>query len=293
MKAKLAWPLAVGLSSCLLLTAPQAGAYCRTYTCRASSSCLYDEQGCPVGGVPIAWPGRCTSYSVHQAAAPDLGLDAPTVEALLAQAYSTWQSASCSGESPSIEVLPLPAIACGYPEYNTCDRNANGWIFQTKWTHDNASLTLGLTQVSFDVHTGLIHDADVEINVPQVLAGGVDIADVITHEAGHVLGLDHSPNFDATMFAQYSGRSLSTLGADDVAGICEVYPPNRRAAVCDAMPENGFARHCGTVKCPVSGCSAAPVGIVSFRGVGWVLAGFLVFCGRRAGLARLARASRR
>jgi Matrixin/Divergent InlB B-repeat domain len=52
-----------------------------------------------------------------------------------------------------------------------------------------------------------------------------NFAEVATHELGHVLGLDHSPDPDATMYylARFDGRGAA-LGQDDVNGLRAIYP---------------------------------------------------------------------
>lgn len=51
---------------------------------------------------------------------------------------------------------------------------------------------------------------------------GVDLMSVALHEIGHNLGLDHSPEFCATMNAFYSGVKRN-LGQDDLNGIRDLY----------------------------------------------------------------------
>jgi len=59
--------------------------------------------------------------------------------------------------------------------------------------------------------------------------GGVNNAayleDILTHEFGHALGLDHSSVADATMYPSYSycSQALRTLAADDIAGVQSLY----------------------------------------------------------------------
>jgi hypothetical protein len=48
-------------------------------------------------------------------------------------------------------------------------------------------------------------------------------ADVFTHELGHTLGLGHSPDSSAIMFASAQAPYAATLGDDDAAGICFLY----------------------------------------------------------------------
>ena len=52
-----------------------------------------------------------------------------------------------------------------------------------------------------------------------------NLAEVATHELGHVLGLGHSSDASATMypFAHFDGRGAS-LGTDDITGLVHIYP---------------------------------------------------------------------
>jgi hypothetical protein len=82
-------------------------------------------------------------------------------------------------------------------------------------------------------HEGIILDADIEINddiswattTPGTL-GAADVQDILTHEIGHFLGLDHSPLGTSTLYATtWTGAIRGrTLEADDIAGISSSYP---------------------------------------------------------------------
>ncbi len=52
-----------------------------------------------------------------------------------------------------------------------------------------------------------------------------NIAEVTTHELGHVIGMGHSADSDATMFAyaHFDGRGAA-IRADDIAGLRSIYP---------------------------------------------------------------------
>ena len=56
-------------------------------------------------------------------------------------------------------------------------------------------------------------------------AGAADLQSIITHEAGHFVGLSHTPTAGATMFFSYDGGvAQRTLEEDDVNGVCALYP---------------------------------------------------------------------
>jgi hypothetical protein len=64
-----------------------------------------------------------------------------------------------------------------------------------------------------------------------------NVAEVATHELGHMLGLDHTPDTDATMFptAHGDGR-CADVRTDDVAGVSFVYPTAIPPTITSATP---------------------------------------------------------
>jgi hypothetical protein len=75
-------------------------------------------------------------------------------------------------------------------------------------------------------------------------ATAADVQNTVTHEVGHLLGFDHSPDPESTMFADapLGETKKRDLTADDAQGLCDVYPlghePGRptRAAPTPAHP---------------------------------------------------------
>jgi hypothetical protein len=144
------------------------------------------------------------------------------------------------------------------------------WLFQRDWRYSRNAV--GNTGPLFDTNTGEVFDADVALNldrleeipreeVPEALLA------IATHEAGHFLGLDHSDVSGAVMYSQYIGVNLKprAFAADDVAGICAIYPPDAlpktcpKAAVSDAaLNPNACERAMSTLAdSDTGGCSVA------------------------------------
>ena len=67
-----------------------------------------------------------------------------------------------------------------------------------------------------------------------------NLAEVATHELGHVLGLGHSPDSNATMFAfaHFDGRGAA-LQSDDIAGVNFFYPKSVSVAQIQYADFNG------------------------------------------------------
>jgi hypothetical protein len=101
-----------------------------------------------------------------------------------------------------------------------------------------------------------------EINTPLLGTTGpgrapYDLQSVVTHEAGHFFGLAHSKQAGATMLSTYDPL-MRSLSADDVAGICTVYPPDRPTGACDPTPRQGFSPECAMDPTVGGGCSMTP-----------------------------------
>ena len=182
----------------------------------------------------------------------------------------------------------LGPVACDKVQYSSDQGNQHVIIFYdgSTWPYDDSVNTLGLTTITFDPDTGEIYDADMAINsgttTPLALgdpvpADGYDFQSIITHETGHFLGMAHSGDTEATMFATYmvGTKWMRNLSGDDTDGICSVYLPNgdrvggqvgrpvrrarwrRRAIRPRATGSRAFARSRPAVR---FACPATPVG---------------------------------
>jgi hypothetical protein len=182
-------------------------------------------------------------------------------QATLSGAIHAWNSISCRGLPPAISIVLWDPIACDVAEYNATGPNANILVWVDEgWDHGVA--TVALTTVTFAPSTGEILGADIELNSQgfQFTVGnvgfGMDLGSTVTHELGHVLGLSHSSERDATMSpVQMPGEvGLQTLETDDVEGLCAIYPPGTPMAPCD--PNYDFSPRCGGNV--VGGCTVSP-----------------------------------
>jgi hypothetical protein len=245
------------------------------------------ETGCLAGGESLYWNQSCVSFSVHADASPLRHIDYDSAVADIGAAMGVWGEADCDGQKVAMTPHLFPSVACTKAEYNTEGPNANTWIFRdAEWPYQDDGLTLALTSVWFNVKTGEIYDADVELNSHTASFSaerGATLQEVATHEAGHVYGLAHSADSGAIMYESSSmltGISTS-LTEDDRRGICAVYPPGPDTPACDPTPRHGFSPRCGGAP---SGCSVAvPVQNRSRSAHGWAAIGILLAmsCRRR------------
>jgi hypothetical protein len=275
----------------MLLAAPAAHGFCRTTTCdpnKLADHCQLDRNQCVITGTQLGWRSSCVTVGVHRLGSPRNGLSAEDVAPIVERAFAAWMQADCGGAAPSIDVQMLGPIECGTSEYNSEVANANIVLFREDgWPYAGAANAVGLTWTRFDTKNGDLWDADIEINGsgPPISIGdpiqGDDLLSVLTHEAGHFLGLSHSNDPTATMRPVYDpvrdGADFRSLSPDDVAGICEVYPPERKPATESCENRHGFSEQCKADQPPPNdskGCSLntrAATGSASRDGYGSLL----------------------
>jgi Matrixin len=267
--------LVLGIAA--LLPASPAAAYCRSTTCE---KCVPPAVGCVEEGLPLHWPPGCVSWDMQQDASKWASLEIATN--LVDAAFQSWSSVTCDGQPPSITFMNRGPVMCGAVQFNsgreTEGGNANIIVFRdSEWTNaavsDPAS-TLALTNVTFSRVSGQIYDADIEVNGSQTAlstdenpaSNAYDLLSILTHEAGHFLGLAHSTepcsldgNDCPTMNPLYRRGSAAyrTLEDDDKAGLCAIYPPGPAAASATCTPFGGFGSACGVPVTPDGGCAVA------------------------------------
>jgi hypothetical protein len=232
-----------------LAPASDAMAFCRSTTC--TGECPRDENDCKTTGKQLFWAGGCVGFSLQE----DSSVHIPMkyFRQVAQRSFLAWTELECDSGISTLSFAELDEVSCKKTEYNSGGANANIILFQdNKWDYAGVDNTLAKTTVTFDDDTGEILDADIEINhaynqftINDDLVE-YDLESVLTHEVGHFIGLDHSPDFSATMFAGYEPGTTEqrTLEEDDILAACAVYPPER-AVTCNTEPRGGFATECG------------------------------------------------
>jgi len=159
------------------------------------------------------------------------------------------------------------------------------------WDHNPA--TIGLTTVTYSTRTGIAVDADIELNASGFLLTTVnsppcavgredvtcvafDVQNTMTHEIGHVVGLDHVLIDSSTMAptAPVGETSKRVIDTGTAEGFCTTYPRGQPPTPCDELAvlrSRIIARNTGTfgISCVQT---AAPA---------WPLAAFVLLLLRR------------
>jgi MYXO-CTERM domain-containing protein len=255
------------LASILWFSANDAAAFCRLTTADPSAAGV-----CSTAGRGLAWDRQCISYTIVQREKGDIELR--TIRDSIDESFQQWLNVECgSGTLPLMLGQTERLGLCTTAQYNRYGPNANTIMFLDVWEgEDFPSEAFGLTLVWHDPDSGEIFDADMQLNetiAPIAVCGTdcnrnvVDLANVVTHEAGHFLGLGHTNVVGATMSANalLGETSKRSLEQDDKEGICSIYGREPRPACSqedgDFSPDRGFSPRCGSDQVDDSGCSCS------------------------------------
>ncbi|HWE30277.1 MAG TPA: hypothetical protein VHB97_19860, partial [Polyangia bacterium] len=232
-------------------------------------------------GVPVAWSGPCAQVTPDSAGTPDMPFD--QVVNVVHQSLNNWASAvGAEGYLQLAYETPMPMEA-HLDGINTIKFRTDKWCHPNDAQQNNicySAQAAGITTVFYvqdgSAHAGTILDADIELNdinftfaiLPTTATADpnrpfADLENTLTHELGHLQGLDHtcngatppqetdengnpppicnyatnSPEIKATTMyatAQPGETSKRMPKADDVAGIVNAYPAaNAPSSMCE------------------------------------------------------------
>ncbi|HEX7664345.1 MAG TPA: matrixin family metalloprotease [Polyangiaceae bacterium] len=151
-----------------------------------------------------------------------------------------WNSASCTSFRAG---LAARASVTG------ADDGVNAVIWHDDaWPAELVTEKLGQVVLSTDA-SGNLEDVDIHMNGADYAwsqdgnGSSVDARGVYVHELGHALGLGHSVDPIATMYASDpGGEAWRSIEADDVTGVCALYP-GQGSSGCDVTKDcpSGYA----------------------------------------------------
>lgn len=196
--------------------------------------------------IVAAWPGNSLAYSLRYTGAGavvhwqrdripirlDTSLqalgDEDVVFSTLIDAVTTWEESGLL--PPQVSLSTVEGAAYGFrPNHeNTNDVIAitGDWPFSDDFT--------AVTISTYDADSGALLDTDIVFNANRRWSAGgdpgareVDLLDVATHEIGHLLGLDHSEDTEATMYSigPMGSTGRRSLHTDDLEALTAAYGP--------------------------------------------------------------------
>ncbi|MEO1092666.1 MAG: matrixin family metalloprotease [Pseudomonadota bacterium] len=176
----------------------------------------------PFSAVGCAYPNADLTYAILNAT-PDL--DSARQREILAEAFDAWARVSALRfREVAPEQNPTFTIAWQRGDHG------DGAPFD-----DAGSMASNTLAHAFfpppcgGPNAGSLHFDEFELWTDESASNRIRLLNVAIHEIGHLLGLGHSDNRDAIMFAFYAD-DVDRLRDDDVAGVQHLYGPPARTA---------------------------------------------------------------
>lgn len=159
------------------------------------------------------WNKETVTYSVDNC---PTSLDCAAAQQAVREAAAAWDAAAniTLVEVPSGGDISVTWASGGYGGRHLFD-GKGGKVAQTYYPYTSGQLWYDGDIVLDDAETWVVS------NAPAPFPQQVHLTSVVMHEMGHALGLAHSPNRAALMWAYYGG--VQGLTAHDIAGIQAIY----------------------------------------------------------------------
>lgn len=167
------------------------------------------------GDEPCTWSSYPVHYLINEKGTPDRSDEDEIVE----KSFSRW----AQGHQTFCELEFKYDGTTQIDESAYDEKNVVYWV-EKNWEYSKQ--VLALTQCWFNNQTNRFLDCDIAVNGQDYSwddlgqeSGNVDLRSTLTHEIGHLWGLDHSDVPAATMYAYYDPRSnAADLDYDDING---------------------------------------------------------------------------
>jgi hypothetical protein len=192
-----------------------------------------------LGGKTLNWSSNTISYNIHTAGSDDISDNShiPAIE----HAFQSWSDVSGSNINLVRGADTASGSTGGSGHTITFDETNSSGFFPS------GSGIVAITPINYMLADGRITDADILFNGNQFAfstdqtPGTFDVQDILTHEVGHFIGLDHSPVVSGTMWpyvsqTQWLHRSLSQ---DDEAGAIAVATGSGQTKVTGTIRKPG------------------------------------------------------
>lgn len=165
-------------------------------------------------GTSVHWPAASTVLDLYVNSQNGQSLDDNTVQTIAASSLAQWNDIG------NVTLRKNVTLNKGQEEFNEIYFSTDPNVF-------SGSGVIGITQVGFQETTGEIVEADILLNDNFTFSTTPSdpsyLGNVITHEAGHFLGLGHGQVVGSTMFYSLT-RGQYQVNDDDKAGLYSLYP---------------------------------------------------------------------
>ena len=216
-----------------------------------------------INGRNLAWTNPNITWRLNSAGSDDISDDSHI--AAIEHAFQEWEDLSGSNlnftrGSDTTDVDPGGSShIVAFDEDNTSGYFPNG------------SGIVAITPITFDTGSGAILDADILFNGGQYsfstngTTGTFDVQDVLSHEIGHLIGLDHSPQVTGTLWpyvstTQWLHRSLTT---DDRSGAIAVAPSGSQSRLTGTIQRTGGGALRGAIVSAISSADGRLIGMAA------------------------------
>ncbi len=249
-----------------------ARAYCReTIDAQPTGPCVEKP-----GAALLHWTRSCLTQTFNDQFWARMSLETESeIRSAFKQSFQTWADVNCANQRAPFMVDQASGTTTTAKSEFVFDAPNQAIIVAkslSEWValeHDPQALAL--TLLWHDADSGEILDVDMELNAGSVRfancdkpcgAGMIDLRNTITHEAGHLLGLGHSPIVGTTMFdsAPDGQTEKRTLAKDDIQGYCALKLPEFSCAdskcVCPPAPVYPRKRSTSAWSCTTAGAGA-------------------------------------